>query len=134
MARGNPKPVKSWIPGQSGNPSGSNGFLSREFRAEIAKNKSDARKLILQYLKLSESQYLERQSTPDVAIFERMLAACVQKIIETGDVNAFKAIFELAFGKITDDQTDFETLTADEQLMILKYRKALKKEETVIET
>lgn len=130
----NPNPSHKWKKGQSGNPAGGKSFLPQELRIEIAKNKGEAKKLILAYFKITEEQFLERQAGPEISTFERMIGAIISKVIETGDVNALKGLWEIVFGKLKDEPTEFEKLSSEEQLMILKYRKLKANEETIIET
>lgn len=129
----NKNPSCKWQKGVSGNPNGSKGFLPQEIRIEIAKDKNEAKQLIVSYLKITEEQFLERQAGPNISTFEKMLGSIIQKVIEQGDINSLRGLWEIAFGKLKDEPTEFEKLNSEEQLMILKYRKLKANEETIIE-
>lgn len=116
--------MSQWQKGQSGNLAGRPPILQPELRKAINSNRSAFKNLILNYLNLSREQIEIRQRDASIPSVEAMLGQIIERIILDGDMIKFKALLELVFGKLPEEEEPFE-LDNDEKLMVLTYRRKL---------
>lgn len=117
-----------WKPGQSGNPKGRPTMIPLEIQEEANRNKVALKKLILMYFNLSVEQVEERQRTAGIPYLERILGQCFERTAIDGNVQAFRMLLEIVFGKLPEEAKEFE-VSQEEKDMILIYRSKLKLEE-----
>ena len=107
--------------GQTGNPNGRPPVINPEIQKTADENKALFKQLVLQYFNLSEDQIAQRQRTPGIPFIEKLLGQCFEKTANDGNVDAFRKLLELTFGRIPDEPKEFE-LSPDEKKLVLTYR------------
>lgn len=117
---GNP----NWKKGVSGNPTGRPPSIYSGFYREIEKSKSAVKKLIIMYFEMTEDQIRQRQQTPDISMLEKMLGECIARTTNDGNVDGFRKLLEIPFGKLPEETPQFET-TPEEQEIVMEYRRRL---------
>jgi len=107
--------------GQSGNPLGRKTIVPPELRSELDSNKILLKTLVLRYFNMTEFQIGERQRNPEIPFIERILGQCFEKTANDGNVDAFRKLLEITFGKIPEAPDEF-AITQEEKELIAEYR------------
>jgi hypothetical protein len=110
--------------GQSGNPKGRPPVLLPEVQREIDRNRNALKQLVLQYFALSEEQITQRQQTPGIPFLEKLLGQCFERTANDGNVDAFRKLLEIVFGKLPEEKEPFE-VSEEEKIMVMTYRQRL---------
>jgi hypothetical protein len=119
---GNKENLKSWKKGQSGNPDGREPILDQEIFEAFRREKWATKKLISDFLNMTKAELEQRLQTPDTPSIELIVGRCIERGVREADVLKFKALVELAFGKMVDEPPDFP-LTEDDKEAVRLYRK-----------
>lgn len=82
------------------------------------------KQLILRYFSMTDEQILQRLDAPDCQSIEGMLASCITTTKLQGDVDKFRKLLEIVFGKLPEDRPEFET-TQEEKDLVIEYRRRL---------
>jgi hypothetical protein len=97
----------SFKPGQSGNPSGKKPIILPEVQRAIEANKNAMKVLIMTSLEDKAGQWIGN---------------IIDAGIANGDAQSFKALVEMALGKMVEDTPDFP-LTDEEKLLVTEFRR-----------
>lgn len=117
---GTPANLKSWKPGQSGNPGGMT-KLPPELRAARRENMAALITLIHQYVGMTTEQAAQRLAGHECLQLEEMVQGQIGKAKE-GDSRAFQFIIEVMCGKIpeTDEPSRSDTLSIEEKIQLME--------------
>lgn len=107
--------LRSFKPGQTGNPTGRNGALPPEIRRERKSNQSELIQLITFLFKKNDAEIEDLIMTQKPTQLQAAVVAMIGKAKE-GDVPAFKYLMETMVGRIPE--TDYDGFT-EEDLAIL---------------
>lgn len=121
MARtGNP----NWKKGVSPNPKGRPPIILPALQQEIDQNRNALKQLIIRYLALTDEQIAQKLSEPQTTAIETMLARCIQETSIQGDVDRFRKLLEIVFGKLPEEKHEFD-VSAEEKELVMEYRRRL---------
>jgi len=108
------KNLKPWTKGKSGNPKGRQPIIIPELQTLIECNRASLKAMIIAEMETKAAPWLNR-------IFEQGTAE--------GDVVRFKALLEMALGKLVAEPPAFEVNEEEKEIILLWRKRTAKKEE-----
>ncbi|MBK8455598.1 MAG: hypothetical protein IPL34_20170 [Thiofilum sp.] len=120
--------AKKGEPGR--NPKGRPPVIHPEIQRAIDKNRNAVKELILTCLGMPEDMAAARARKTDLTIVERMLWQCIERTTLDGDVDKFRKLLEIPFGRLPEDKSEFE-VSEEERAMIVTLRKRLADERAI---
>lgn len=125
---GNIANLKSWKPGQSGNPNGKAGMLPPEIRTERKQNQARLIQLLIKLFAMTDTEAALRLKEEATTQLEKACQSMIAKARE-GDTGAFKYLMELITGRIPENDHDGFT---EEDIRILNRVKEVVAEQRAI--
>jgi hypothetical protein len=108
----------------SPNPKGRPPILMPELQRELDTQKGAVKQLVLRYFALTEAQIAKRQMDKEIPFIEKILGQCFERTALDGDVDKFRKLLEIVFGKIPEEKVEFE-ISAEEKMLVLSFRRRL---------
>jgi hypothetical protein len=114
--------AKKGEPGR--NPKGRPPILHPEIQRAIDQNRNAVKELILKCFGMPEDEAQARAQKRNLPMLERMLWQCIERTTNDGDVDKFRKLLEIPFGRLPEEPKEMD-ISPDEKLLIITYRQRL---------